>query len=173
MGPQVHQPPPSAPGHPQLPKCSAFPADALKIHGPYGNSLAVQWLGAFTSSPGSLVRELRALMTYRQTKPRWPWSKPAAPATLTALARGSTSLPGQGKSTHQRVSKGALPLPPGAPTTTFRPWESRRQPGVEGYFWVWRGRGTVRGTGNWGAGVGKPKEFFQLPSPMLQGTPGP
>ena len=67
MGPHAHQPPPSAPWHLQLPKCSAFPADALKIHGPYGNSLAAQWLGAFTASPGSLVRELRSLMAYRET----------------------------------------------------------------------------------------------------------
>ena len=109
MGPQAHPPPPSAPWHLLLPKCSALPADALKIHGPYGNSLAVQWLGAFTASPGSLVSP--SWHTERQTKSRRPCSKPAAPATLTALARGSTSLPGQGKSTHQRVFKGALPTP--------------------------------------------------------------
>lgn len=84
---------------------------------------------------------------------------------------GSTFLPSQGKSTGRGVFKGGPSASLGGPLP--RSWGSRRPPGVAGYFWVWRGRGTVKGTGNWGAGVGKPKEFFQSPPPLLKGPLAP
>ena len=112
-------------------------------------------------------------MAYRQTKPRWLWGKPAAPARHSDHSGPRVHfLAWPGQVHPPKGVQGGPPASLGRPPT-FRPWESRRQPGVAGYFWVWRGRGTVRGTGNWGAGVGKPKEFFQLPSPMLHGTPAP
>ena len=65
--------------------------------------------------PGQGTKIPHGIQTDKQNPGGLGASRLLPPATLTALARGSTSLHGQGKSTHQRVFKGALPLPPGAP----------------------------------------------------------
>lgn len=128
VGPRVHQRPPRRPQRPHLPQCSAFPAQALKIH------VAGEQAGC--------------------------------------SRRGPTSLRGQRESTRRGVFKGVPPASQGGPV--LRPRGGPRPPGVAGYFWVWRGRGAVRGTGNWGAGVGKSRsESSQPPSPLSKEIPAP
>ena len=92
-------------------------------------------------------------MAYRQTKPRWLWGKPAAPARHSDHSGPRVHfLAWPGQVHPPKGVQGGPPASLGRPPT-FRPWESRRQPGVAGYFWVWRGRGTVkrdRELGRWG-----------------------
>lgn len=99
-------------------------------------------------------------MTYRQTnKPRWP-EQAGCSATLTALARRVHFLLPQGKSTPPKGVQGGPPTSSAPSRPTFRPLGKPAGSLVSrAISWVWRGRGTVRGTGNWGAGVGSPTNF--------------
>lgn len=77
-------------------------------------------------------------------------------------------MPGQGKSTHRRY-QGASPTPR-APAPTFRPGKAAAA-WCRGLFRVCGGEGNGEGQGTGALGSGSP-QFFQPPSPMLQGTPG-